>query len=88
MALTNANVTMTFTRYEVEDGGVRLYFVAINPGAGQESEYNIVFTDAEATAISTIPQFNTAVISKLQRKLRAAAVASQLNALIGRTVTI
>lgn len=88
MAL-KANTVFQFTGYTVQDdGGVLLRFVATDPGAGEPSDYSIVFTAAEIATISTLQQFNTAVTAKLQVKYRAQGISSRLDPLIGRTVTI
>ena len=88
MALVNANVAMTLVRFVVEDDGYRLFYVAVNPGAGQESEYDIFFTDAEAAAIGSAAQYDAAVALKLNRKFRTSTITTRLNNLIGRVTTI
>ncbi len=87
MAL-KANAEMTFTRYWVDDGGVHLAFVASDPGAGMDSDYTVGFSHAEMASISTLAQFRTQVIARLQRNYRAAAVATLLDGLIGQKVSV
>lgn len=84
----NANVTMTFTSYQVQDGGIVMGFVCSNPGGGEDSDYTIFFTDAEIAAIGNLAQFNAAVLTKLKRKFRAENIASRLDPMIGRSVTL
>lgn len=82
----NANLTMIFIDYLVNDDGVVLHFLCPNPGAAQESDYYVLLTDAEIASVSTTPQLATLVKSKLQRKLRATGMATKLDALIGQSL--
>ncbi len=70
-----------------EDGGVRLYFFAPNPGPGQENELTVFLTDSELAVVTTQGQFNTLVMSKLRRKYRN-SLATQLQARVGATFTL
>lgn len=87
MAL-KAGATLTFTAYAVEDGGITLRFLCADPGGGEPSDYGIVLTDADLATVSTALQFRTLVQNRLQRKFRAAGIASRLDPLIGQSVTI
>lgn len=87
MAL-KVNAALTFSGYDVNDDGTVLRFVCADPGAGEPSEYSVLLTDADLSAVSTQPQLRTLVISKLQRRYRAAVVASKLDQFVGQSVTI
>lgn len=87
MAL-KANAALVFDSYEVQDAGIAMIFRAPDPGAGQPSYWQIFFTDAELSAISTQPQLFSAVTTKLQRKFRASGIASKLDPFIGQSITI
>ncbi len=79
---------LTFLRYRVEDDATYMEFLWPNPGPGLATNYTIRLTDAELAAVTTQPQLRTLVISKLQRKLQAAGIASKLDLFINQTVTI
>jgi hypothetical protein len=88
------NASMVFTRYEIERDGVTLWFVCPDPGAGEPSDYEIFFPDAElgiATTpivVTNIQTFGDACIQKLKRHYRAEQIAAKLNPLLGRTLTL
>lgn len=82
----NLNVTMTFIDYLVNDDGVILHFLCPNPGAGMESDYYVLLTDAEIGSVATIPLLAALVKTKLQRKLRATGMAAKLDSLIGQSL--
>lgn len=79
---------MVFVRYEVQDDGVTLEFLAPDPGPGRLTAYSIFVTDAELAATTTSPQLRTLVTAKLQRKVQATNIASKLDGFIGQSVTI
>lgn len=81
-------MTLTFRAYDVEDGGIRLRFVSPDPGPGRVSDYDVLLTDTELVAVTTQAQLRTLVIDKLNRKLRAANIASKLDAFIGQSLVI
>ena len=81
------NATMTFNSYKVEEGGIRLVFLCPDPGAGEESYWNVLITDAELGTITTAQQFKDMVKTKLQRLFRATGIATKLDALIGQSIT-
>lgn len=83
-----ANASLQFTRYLIEDGGVRFFFVCANPGPGEASDYDVLATDAELAGVSTTPQLVTLVTGKLQRRWRANGIASKLDPLIGQSISI
>ena len=83
-----ANAHFTFTSYEIGDGGIWMFFVCNDPGPGQPNDYNIFVTDSELAAVTTVPQLNTLVTQKLQRKIRASNIAPKLDPLIGQTLVI
>jgi hypothetical protein len=78
----------TFSRYAVEDSGIRMFFVALTPGPGMPNDLDIFLTDTELAGVANQPQLNTLVQSKLNRKIRAATIASKLDPFIGQTVTV
>ena len=82
------NATMVFMDYQIRDDGIELHFVCYNPGPGEITDYYILITDAEITAISNATQFKALIVAKLQRKLRAANLASKLDPFIGQSVVI
>jgi hypothetical protein len=79
---------MTFASYEVRDDGIGFRFTCADPGAGMESDYYVLMTDAELNATTTVPQLRTALTTKLSRKLRATGIASRLDTFIGQTITV
>lgn len=78
----------TFTGYAMTDDGIRLVFSVDDPGAGRPSEWAVGLTDAELAGVSTMAQFRALVVSKLQRKVQAAGVASKLDPLVGQSVQL
>ena len=82
------NASMVFTRYEIERDGVVLWFVCPDPGAGEPSDYAIYFTNAELAAVTDLASFQTACLTKLKRVYRAEGIATRLDGLIGRTLTL
>lgn len=82
------NASLTFTRYEVTDTGVRFWFVCPDPGPGEQSDYSVLLTDAEMGAITSIATFQSALLAKLKRYWRAEGIASKLDSLIGRSITL
>lgn len=83
-----ANATMVFTDYQIKDEGLELHFVCPNPGAGEASDYYVLATDAELSVITKVSEFKTLIVNKLQRKLRAANLASKLDPYVGQSVVI
>jgi len=81
-------MNLMFVDYVVTDGGIAMRFLSDNPGAGNESYYTILITDAEMAVISAEPQLRTLVMSKLNRKLRATGFATKLDSFIGQRFTI
>lgn len=81
-------MNFTFSRYVIEDSGIRLWFVCSNPGAGRATDYDILMIDSELSALTTPTQRLAAIKTKLQRKIQAAGIASVLDPLIGSVVTI
>jgi hypothetical protein len=79
---------MTFIGYEVQDDGILLTFLCGDPGAGEASLWPVMVTNAELAAVTTLTEFRNLVITKLQRKYRAAGIASKLDGLIGQSVTV
>ena len=79
---------MTFSGYCVEDSGVRLNFTAGPRQGGEKSDYSIFASDAELAALSSAADFLTFVTARLNRKVKAAGIASRLDGLIGRKVVI
>lgn len=79
---------MTFSAYDVEDGGIRLRFVCSNPGGGEPSDYDVFVTDAELAGTANLAQLKTLVTTKLNRRYRAVGLATKLDPLIGQTITI
>lgn len=84
----NPNAVLTFASYAVEHGGVRFHFVCANPGAGQASDYYVFVTDAEMATITSVATFGSLLLAKLKRQERADGIASKLDSLIGRTITL
>lgn len=82
------NASLTFTRYEVTDTGVRFWFVCPDPGAGENTDYSVFLTDAEMGAITSLATFQSALLAKLKRYWRAEGIASKLDSLIGRSITL
>lgn len=80
--------TMTFIGYEVKDTGIEMTFLCANPGAGEVSYWPVEVSNAEVAALATLTDFRNLVIAKLQRKYRAAGIASRLDGLIGQSVSI
>lgn len=83
-----SNAVFRFTDYAVGDDGVRLHFVCADPGAGEASDYYVLLTFADVQGLTDLASFNTLVMTRLQRNVRAQGIASKLDALISRTVTI
>jgi hypothetical protein len=81
-----ANATLIFQRYHVDDDGIRLTFLCPDPGPGQESEYVVLLLDTDLAAVSTQIQLRNLVITAVQRRLRAAGIASKLDPFIGQSV--
>ena len=84
----NASAVMTFSSYQVLEDGIALDFVCLAPGAGEETDYRVVVTNAELGAVTTLADFRALVLTKLKRRYRAEGIASKLDGLIGQSVTI
>jgi hypothetical protein len=84
----SANATLTFTRYNVTDAGIDLWFTCDNPGGGMPSDYQVGLTDAELAGVSTVAQLKTLVTNKLSRRYRATGISTKLDALLGQSVVI
>lgn len=82
------NCSFKFTGYDVEDLGVRLTFVAQDPGPGLDTDYSIVVTPAELAAAGNMQAVLSLVTSKLQQRIRANGVASKLDQFIGQSIVI
>lgn len=78
----------TFSSYSTTDTGIDLRFVIDDPGPGRPSEWTVALSDAELAGISTMAQFRSLVIAKLQRKVLNAGIGARLDPLIGQTVQI
>jgi len=78
---------LTFEGYNVLNDGVALEF---RPGENttKDARFTVFLSDAELTTIVTLAQLRAIVISKLQRKVQAAGIASKLDPLVGQSVTI
>lgn len=87
MAL-QANATMRFDDYSVDDTGIHFHFTCASPGPGQVSDYYVLLTFAELTGIGNLAALRTFLIARLQRNLRAATVAAQLDPLIGQSLVV
>ena len=83
-----ANATVVFESYAVVNDGIELTFLAPDPGPAEESYRIIRLTDAELAGVSTQVQLRNLVIAKLQRKERAANIASKLDPFIGQSLVI
>jgi len=86
--MLKSNVTMTFFGYEVQDTGINLHFLCPDPGAGENSDWYVFLTDAEVASITSLATARTLVTTKLNRKFRAASIATKLDQLIGQSVVI
>lgn len=82
------NASLTFVRYEVERDGVTLWFECYDPGPGQPSDYPVFVTNAELAGITTVQQFGELVLAKLKRYYRADGIASRLDSMLGRSITL
>ena len=76
--------SVRFVSYVVEDAGTVLTFERIDA----DQKYVILLTDAELAGVSTAAALRTLVTTKLNRKIKAALVATKLDAFIGQTVTL
>lgn len=83
-----ANVTLTFTSYEVTDEGIVLHFVSPDPGPGEMSDYYVLLTDTELAGVSNQSQLATLIRTKLERRIRAVGIASKLDPFIGQSMVI
>ena len=74
---------LIFTNYKIRDeDGVLLVF------QGDLGDYSIMISNAEIAAITNLAQFKALVETKLDRRINGAGIASRLDVLIGRIVTI
>lgn len=76
---------LTFKYYETNDDGVKLVFIAEDPGPGEESLRDVFLTHEEIAASTNIVLL---IFTKLQRKYRASEAAPVLNKLLGQTFTV
>lgn len=81
-------MNLIFAGYEVTDLGIVLHFTWPNRPTPGPTEFFVMLTDAELSAITTQAQLRTAVTSKLNRKLRATGIATKLDPFIGQSITI
>ena len=83
------NATMTFTDYQIQDSGIKLHFVCLEPGGGGEpTDYYTFVSDSEINSITNVSTGVALVTSKLQRQYRATSLTTKLDTLIGRSVVI
>jgi len=82
-----ANGTFIMESYSVTDEGIVLEFLNPDPGGGNESLYYIRLSDVELAAVTTQQQLRNLVTTKLERKIRAANIASKLDQFIGQSIT-
>lgn len=81
-------MNMLFVGYQVTDDGVVLHFTWTNRNTPGTTEFYVLLTDGELSAITTQAQLRTLVMNKLNRKLRATGIATKLDPFIGQTITI
>lgn len=81
-------MNLTFIGYEVTDTGIVLHFTWPNRPTPGVTEFFVLLTDAELSAITTQAQLRTLVMNKLNRKLRATGIATKLDPFVGQTITI
>lgn len=82
------NATLQFTGYTMEEAGARLNFLALDPGAGEPNNYQILLTIAELATVTTQAALRTLVMDKLNTLLRALGVAAKLDPFIGQSLVI
>lgn len=80
--------TMTFTSYAVQDTGIMFHFVSPNPGPGNESDWYVFASDADLAAVASAADLRTLLQTKLNRKLRAAGIASKLDPFLGQSLIV
>jgi len=86
--MLKTNATMVFASYDVQDEGIQLHFVCPDPGGGEASDYSCLLTDAELASITTLAELKALAKTKLERKLRAATIATKLDPLIGQSLVV
>ena len=83
------NASLIFDHYEVvATGGIVMTFLCHDPGPGENYYWSIFVTDAELATVTDLSTFQTLVLDKRNRLVRASGIASKLDTLIGRTVTL
>jgi FPC/CPF motif-containing protein YcgG len=88
MSAIPANSSFTFMGYKVTDDGVIMTFTCLAPGAGNNTDDQILATFAELASVATAQDLRNLVTTKLQQKIRATGVASKLDSFIGQSLTI
>lgn len=71
-----------------EPDGVYLTFTSPDPGPGEESDVVILLTDTDLAAVTTQVQLRDLIQNKLNRRVRAAGIASKLDPFIGQSLTV
>lgn len=80
-------MTLTFTDYDVQDTGVNLHFVCLDPGPGLPNDYYVFMLDTEYTGL-TKSQLVALATNKLRRKIDATGIGSVLDPLLNQSITI
>lgn len=44
-------MTLTFLGYEIQDGGINLHFVSLDPGQGEANDKYVLLTDTDLLGI-------------------------------------
>ncbi len=72
------NAQMIFVGYDPQDDGVRLHFVCLDPGAGEENDRYVQLTYAELAASHTDADIQTLALAKLMKRYRPIPVLDSL----------
>jgi hypothetical protein len=82
-------MNLQFNGYSVTDTGVEFSFdFPTGEMATISTPIIVTLTDAELAAVTTQVQLRNALVTKLQRKIQKAGIASKLDQFINQTITI
>lgn len=83
-AQVQAGARFVLTDYEADESGVTLHFVSPNPGPGQATDYYVRVLDNEIAGQATAESLSAFILTKLQKKIRAAGYSTKVDPLLGR----
>ena len=86
MPIVPSGISARFDSYEIVDEGIVMNFTIIQPG--KPTDYPILVSDTELNTVTTLAEFRSLVLGKLNRRYRAVNIAEKLDPRIGQSVVL